>query len=286
MIRTIASWFRKERPFFFMMSAVLWQILFFIVPLLLVLSLSFCNDDFSSVTLQYFHEVAYLPQLFIILRSIGLATATSLITLLIAYPVAYFITFRVKKYKFLFLFLLMLPFLINLLVQVYSWFFILEIGGFLNTILLFLGILKEPIHFLDSYGVIYVVMVHIYLPFMIMPLYSILEKLDHRLIEASYDLGASPTRTFMHVIFPLTLPGIQAGFFMVFVTAFGEYIIPTLIGGNKKFFVGTLIAEYFFIGKDWHAGAAFICMSILLLFLFSLLYYFILRKLAMRSCKG
>jgi len=284
MIRTIASWFRKERSFFFMISAVSWQVLFFIVPLLLVLSLSLFTDNFNGITLRYFREVWYLPQFFIILRSIGLATATGLITLLIAYPVAYFITFRIRRYKFIFLFLLMLPFLINLLVQVYSWFFVLEIGGFLNTVLLFFGILKEPIHFLDNYGVIYVVMVHIYLPFMIMPLYSILEKLDYRLIEASYDLGASPIRTFTHVIFPLTMSGVRTGFFMVFVTSFGEYIIPTLIGGNKRFFVGTLIAEYFFIGKDWHAGAAFICISIMLLLLFSLLYYFILRKLTVRSC--
>ena len=284
MIRTIASWFRKERSFFFIISAVLWQILFFIVPLLLVLSLSFFTDNFNSITLQYFREIWYLPQLLIILRSIGLATATALMTLCVAYPVAYFIVFHIRRYKFLFLFLLMLPFLINLLVQVYSWFFVLEIGGFLNTVLLFFRILKEPIHFLDNYGVIYVVMVHIYLPFMVMPLYSILEKLDPRLIEASYDLGASSTRTFTHVIFPLTVSGVRTGFFMVFVTAFGEYIIPTLIGGNKQFFVGTLIAEYFFIGKDWHAGAAFICMSTLLLFFFSLLYYFILRKLTVHSC--
>jgi ABC-type spermidine/putrescine transport system permease subunit I len=126
-------------------------------------------------------------------------------------------------------------------------------------------------------------MVHIYLPFMVMPMYSILEKLDYRLIEASYDLGASFTRTFTHVIFPLTKSGIRSGFFMVFVTSFGEYIVPTFIGGNRKFFVGSLITEYFFIGKDWHSGAAFICVSILFLFVVALLYNKILNKLIICS---
>jgi len=279
----IISWFCKERSFFFMLPSVVWQVVFFIVPLVLVLSLSFIREGFGSLTLQYLLEVWHPAQFFVIFRSILLATTTAVFCLLIAYPVAYFIALKVKRYKFFFLFLLMLPFLINLLVQVYSWFFILEKGGFLNTVLVFLGVLKEPVHFLDSYWVIYVVMVHIYLPFMVMPLYSILEKLDYRLIEASYDLGASFSRTFTHVIFPLTHSGVQAGFFIVFVTSFGEFIIPTLISGNKKYFVGTLIPEYFFIGKNWHAGAAFICVSIAFLFLFSLLYYFILNKITVKS---
>jgi spermidine/putrescine transport system permease protein len=118
---------------------------------------------------------------------------------------------------------------------------------------------------------------------MIMPLYSILEKFDYRLIEASYDLGASFTRTFTHVIYPLTKSGVQSGFFIVFVTSFGEYIIPTFIGGGKHFFVGTLITEYFFIGKDWHTGAIFICMSIAFLSAFAFMYYTILNVLTVRS---
>ena len=245
MIGSVKSWFKKERPFFFIMPAVMWQILFFAIPLVLVLGLAFFHKGFVGVTTEYLTNVWHAAQFYVIFRSIILATVTSCVTLLIAYPVAYFIAIRVQRYKFLFLFLLTLPFLINLLIQVYSWFFILEKGGFLNTFFVFLGILKQPVHLLDHYAVIYLVMIHIYLPFMIMPLYSILEKLDYRLIEASYDLGASFKKTFIDVIFPLTKSGVQAGFFVVFVTSFGEYIIPTLIGGNKKFFVGTLIAEYF-----------------------------------------
>ena len=284
MMNTIWSRIRKERGFFFMIPAVLWQLLFFIVPLIIVLGLGFFTDNFNQLTLEYFREIFHEAQIFIILQSLTVATVTSLITLCIAYPVAYFIAFRTHKYRFLFLFLLMLPFLINLLVQVYSWFFVLGKGGMLNIVLVSLGILKEQIHFLDQPASIYLVMVHIYLPFMIMPIYSILEKLDYRLIEASHDLGASSVRTFTHVIFPLTAPGIQAGFFMVFVASFGEYVIPTLIGGCKRFFVGSLIAEYFFNGNNGQAGAAFICMSILFLLVFSSLCYMILRKLIIRSC--
>ncbi len=284
MIRKTWLQFRKERGFFFMTPAIIWQLLFFIVPLILVLGLAFFKNNFSTFTMEYFREIFHEAQIFIIFQSLILATCTSLITLCIAYPVAYFIAFRTHKYRYLFLFLLMLPFLINLLVQVYSWFFILGKGGFLNILLVSTGIIKEHIHFLDQQGSIYLVMIHVYLPFMIMPIYTILEKLDYRLIEASHDLGASAVRTFTHVIFPLTAPGIQAGFFMVFVASFGEYVIPTLIGGCTRFFVGSLIAEYFFVGDNAEAGAAFICMSILFLLVFSFLCYWLLRKLIIRSC--
>ncbi len=283
MMRNVKSWLNQELAFFYIAPVIMWQLLFFIIPLFLVLGFGIYSQETGSFTLEFLKDVLHPAQCNIILNSIILATTTACITLCIAYPVAYFIALRIKKYKVFFLFLLMLPFLINLLVQVYSWFFILEKSGIVSELLQLVGILSEPVNFLDNPGVVFVVMVHIYLPFMIMPIYSILEKFDYRLIEASYDLGSSFSRTFTHVIFPLTKPGVQIGFFIVFVTSFGEYIIPSLVGGNKKFYVGTLIAEYFFVGKNWSAGAAFIILSIIALFLFSLLYNFILQKLTIGS---
>jgi len=153
----------------------------------------------------------------------------------------------------------------------------------INQILSFFGLIAKPINFLNSYFAIYVVMFHVYLPFMIMPIYSALEKIDVRLIEASYDLGANFRKTWWHIILPLSMPGVRAGFFLVYVLSFGEYVIPSLLGGMKVFFMGTLLSEYFFIGKDWHHGAAFICMSCIILFITALIYHWLFNKITMQS---
>ncbi len=155
--------------------------------------------------------------------------------------------------------------------------------GVINHLLTFLGLVDKPINFLNSYFAIYLVMFHVYLPFMIMPIYSVLEKIDMKLIEASYDLGANFRKTFWHIILPLSMPGVKAGFFLVYVVSFGEYVIPSLLGGMKHFFVGTLISEYFFIGNDWHLGAAFICLSCGMLFLSAIIYNWLFNRITIQS---
>lgn len=278
---------KSETYFFLVTPASIWFFAFLIIPILFVIVLSFSVGEGSqlvhSFSLQNFKDICNFAHLAIIARSILLASFTAGASLILAYPVAYFLALRVKKFKFLFLFLLSIPFLINLLVQVYAWFFILEKNGLFNHLLSFFGLVKKPISFLNSYIAIYLVMLHVYLPFMIMPIYSTLEKIDVRLIEASYDLGASFYKTFRHIILPLSMPGVKAGFFLVYVVSFGEYAIPSLLGGMKLFFVGTALAEYFFIGNDWHHGAAFICMSCGILFLTAILYNFIFSKITMES---
>lgn len=278
----------KSQAYFFLITpACLWQIAFLVLPLLfvIILSLSVGNESrlVCSATLANFKEILQITQLTIVLRSIMLATVTAFASLVIAYPVAYFLALHVKRFKFFFLFLLTVPFLINVLVQVYAWFFILEKNGVINHLLMFLGLVKKPVNFLNSYFAIYLVMFHVYLPFMIMPIYSALEKIDIRLIEASFDLGADFKKTLWHIILPLSMPGVRAGFFLVYVVSFGEYVIPSLLGGMKLFFVGTLISEYFFIGKDWHLGAAFICLSCTMLFLSAVLYNWLFTRIAVES---
>lgn len=278
---------KSETYFFLVTPALVWQTAFLILPIVfvLILSLSAGNDVHlvTSFTMDNFKEILQFSHMRIVLRSIMLASITALASLVIAYPVAYFLALHVKRFKFLFLFLLSIPFLINVLVQVYAWFFILEKNGVINHLLIFLGLIKKPINFLNSYFAIYVVMFHVYLPFMIMPIYSALEKIDVKLIEASYDLGANFRKTFWHIILPLSMPGVRAGFFLVYVVSFGEYVIPSLLGGMKVFFVGTLISEYFFIGKDWHLGAAFICLSCGMLFLSASMYNWLFQKITMQS---
>lgn len=278
---------RSQGAFFLVTPALLWQTTFLIIPILfvVVLSLSVGNQTHlvHAFTLANFYEVLQTSHLTIIMRSISLASITAFASLIIAYPVAYFLALHIKKYKFFFLFLLTVPFLINVLVQVYAWFFILEKNGVINHFLLFLGLVKKPVNFLNSYFAIYLVMFHVYLPFMIMPIYSALEKIDIKLIEASCDLGATFRKTFWHIILPLSMPGVRAGFFLVYVVSFGEYVIPSLLGGMKLFFVGTLISEYFFIGKDWHVGAAFICVSCSMLLISAIMYNCLFTSITRRS---
>ena len=287
MINEIKKIIKEESPFFLMIPAFLWQLIFFAIPLGFVLALSFYVGDgqdlFQSTSLSNFYEILRLSQLYIILRSMLLATVTSFVCLFLAYPVAYFVALYVNRFRFLFLFLLSVPFLINLLVQVYSWFFILERYGVINQLLISMRVISKPIDFLNSYIAIYCVMIHVYLPFMIMPIYSILEKVDKKLLEASADLGAPFRVTFWNIILPISMPGVRAGFFLVYVTSFGEYIIPSLLGGMKKFFVGTLISEYFFIGKDWHVGAAFTCVSCIALLFSALFFHWLFNKVVLRS---
>ncbi len=255
--------FAQEKYFFFLTPALVWQIVFFFLPLLFVIQLAFCHQFFYGLTFEYVSQVLHWTHLVVILRSLTLASITAIACLLFGYPMACFLALYVsKRYKSIFLFLITLPFLTNVLVQIYAWYFILEKDGVLNK---FLSLFSSNLgSWINGVLAMYVVVFHIYLPFMVMPLYAILEKVDIRLIESSLDLGASYAQTFFRVVLPLSKQGIKTGFFLVYVMTFGEYVVPSLIGGQKHFFVGTLISEYFFIGRDWHVGAAFTCMSSLI----------------------
>lgn len=273
--------FKREKYFFLMTPALVWQFFFFFVSLLLVFQLAFFKNFFQHFTLEYITQVLHVTHFAVIFRSMTLALTTTLLCLFFGYPVAYFLAlYADRKYKTILLFMITLPFLTNLLVHIYAWYFILEKNGFLNKILsLFVS---DVGNWLNGSFAMYIVMFHIYLPFMIMPIYSILEKINIRLIEASLDLGASYRKTFFRVILPLSVQGIKTGFFLVYVTTFGEYVVPSLLGGQKHFYVGTLISEYFFIGRDWHVGAAFTCLTTVTFLLSMFLFNYLLQKVINR----
>lgn len=252
------------RSFFWAIPALVWQILLLYIPLVFVLMHSFV-DKGSRFTLAHYIELFDATHFIIIARSLGLATVTALICLVVAYPVAYFLAFHVSRLKNVLLFFLIIPFWTSLLVQLYAWFTILDKHGFLNFILQKLGILSEPYHLLNTPFAIYLVSIYCYIPFMIMPIYSILEKLDIRLREASLDLGATRWETFMRVTVPLSMPGIKTGFFLVFIPAFGEFVIPMLLGGGKQLYVGSLITHYFLVSRSSGMGAAFTWLSSMIL---------------------
>ena len=284
---TFKKLFSTEKYYFLLLPALSWQVLFFLVPICFVGVLA-CFEHtpeklFAYPTLENFRQVLTSSHFIIIFRSLWLAMSTALLALFLAYPIAYFLAFKVDTFRFFLLFLMAIPFLVNILVQVYAWFFVLDKQGLFSQALLFLGLISKPTNFLNTLFGIQIVMLHIYLPFLVMPIFTALEKIDYRLIEASLDLGASFRSTLTNILVPLSMPGIKAGFFLVFVTSFGEYIIPALLGGNKVFFVGTLISEYFFIGKDWGKGAAFMCISCLVLVCAVLIWNMIFDLVTVRS---
>jgi spermidine/putrescine transport system permease protein len=184
------------------------------------------------------------------------------------------------------LFFLTLPFWVNFLVQVYAWYFLLEYKGLINNFLLKLGIINEPLILASSLFAVFLVMVYCYLPFMIMPLYSMLEKIDPRLLEASSDLGATSWQTFYRITLPLSSPGIKTGFLLVLIPAFGEFVIPSLLGGSKYMLVGTLISYFFLVARNNAYGSAFTCLSGLALVGTLVFFYAISRLWFLRNRMG
>lgn len=278
--------FGRELPFFLYVPALIWQVLFFYIPIVFVFFMSFKHNDaslFSSFTLENYEHFFASGFFKILIRSFSLAFATALISLLLGYPVAYYIARRAGRYKNLMLFFLILPFWTNMLVQVYAWFAVLEHQGFLNILLMKCGFIAQPITLLYNRCAVYMVMVYYYLPFMILPIYAVLEKLDPTLVEASRDLGATQAQTFTRVIFPLSLSGVMTGFFLVFVPAFGEFVIPGLMGGNKYMYVGSLISYYYLVARNESLGAAFTVASCLLLGIVSFLLYLLFSRFVLRE---
>lgn len=244
--------------------AVLWQLFFLYIPLLLVLYASVRSlSEFNVIDLSNYYTIIFNSAYFwIIGRSALIAFCVTLLSLLCAYPVAYFLALKVhKKWKNVLLFLLTVPFWTNFLIQIYSWVFILDYNGLINMILLNIGLIDEPLHMINNMYALLLVMLYYYLPFMIMPLYSILEKIQYELLEASMDLGATHWQTLRRITIPLSLSGIKTGVFLVFVPAFGEFAIPAIIGGSKQMFVGSLVTHYFLNTRDNQLGSAFTIVS-------------------------
>lgn len=270
----------KQIPFLIGVPAFIWQILFFYVPLICIIVMSFIsisNSGFIFTTLFYQSVFKYI-YFYSIFKSIILALLTGIFCFFIGYPLAYFIAFS-ERFKTVFLFLLILPFWTNFLLHIYAWFFVLERGGILNTLLLQAGFIKEPVTFLYSPIVILIVMVYCYLPFMVLPIYSILERFDRKLLEASADLGAHNFITLTRIMLPLTASGIMSGFFLVAVPAFGEFVIPGLLGGDKYVFAGTIISQYILGSKTMELGAAFTVIACLVLLLCVYVIYKIIARI-------
>ena len=190
---------------------------------------------------------------------------STLITLAIGYPVAYGMARASSALRPVLLMLVILPFWTSFLIRVYAWIGILKPEGLLNTFLMWIGVIDEPLIILNTHAAIFIGIVYSYLPFMVLPLYSSLEKMDYSLIEAAKDLGCSETGAFWKVTFPLSLPGVVAGCLLVFIPAVGEFVIPDLLGGSRTLMIGKTLWNEFFANRDWPVSSAVAIVLLLLL---------------------
>ena len=262
----------------------LWLLLFTLLPTLMVLAVSMLSRDEAGFiafipTLENYRRLLDPIYLKVFTDSLLMAALATLLCLLIAYPFAWRLSRVDRRWRPVLLTLVIIPFWTNSLVRVYAIRSLLAAKGALNSLLLALGLIDEPVRLLYSGRAVSIGLVYVLLPFMILPLYSSFEKLDPRLIEAAADLGASPLARFRHVIVPLTLPGIAAGCLLVFLPALGLFYVTDVLGGARNLMIGALLKDQFLDARDWPFGAAASLVVIGLLFLFLALYRLAQRRL-------
>lgn len=205
----------------------------------------------------------------IFVQSLEVACVTVVLSLIACYPVAFWVSRLSPRWRTFFLFLITLPFFASLIVRLYAWIMILTPSGALNQILLHLGVISQPLEIIFTNYAVVTGMIYVMIPFMFLPLYASVEKLDRSLIEASSDLGATKAQTFFRVIVPLTLPGIVGGSIIVFIPSLGNFIVPDVLGGARVLMIGNLVEQQFLYARNWAFGAALsmIIMTVVLIFL-------------------
>ncbi|WP_176720454.1 ABC transporter permease [Desulfuribacillus stibiiarsenatis] len=255
-----------------------WLIIFFMLPFVFMLIISFYQrgiygqliPGFSLDNYWRFFDSLYLG---ILLDTLVVAFVTTISVLLIAYPLAYYISRLPRANQAIWLVIVMIPFWINFLIRSYAWVIILRSQGLVNTILLKLGIIDVPLSLLYNWPAVMLGMVYTLLPFMVLPLYVSLEKLDRRKLEAAYDLGARPWQAFWHITLPLTKPGIALGSIIVFVSSIGMFVVPDVMGGAKSMLLGNVIQNQFLSARDWPFGSAISVWLMILSAILIALYY-------------
>ena len=260
-----------------------WLVLCLLLPFFIILKISFAESTFgippyspliaikeSVVNLSLHlegYKLIFTDSLFITayMNSLKMAAVTTIICILLGYPMAYYIARSSERMRNLLLLMVILPFWTSLLLRVYAWIGILRNEGLLNNFLLWLGVIDSPIEIYRTDVAVYIGLVYTYLPFFILPLYTNLLKLDQRLLDAAYDLGARPWRAFLSVTLPLSMPGVIAGAMLVFIPTVGEYVIPELLGGTNTYMIGRVMWDQYFTDANWPVAAAVAVIMILLL---------------------
>lgn len=280
----------------------LWAALFFLLPLAFVVKISFAEArmsvppysdlftrgdgavaGFNTTLANYrllFNDALYVKAY---LGSLEIALVATAFTLLLGYPMAYAIARAPAARRTLLLVLVMLPFWTSFLVRIYAWMGLLRPTGIINTALQTLGLIDEPLAMLNTPGAVYLGIIYAYLPFMVLPLYARLEKLDPALLEAAADLGARPWRAFREVTLPLSLPGVLAGCLLVFIPVTGEFVIPDLLGGPDTLMIGKVLWNEFFSNRDWPMSAAVTVVLLIVLVAPIMLFQALQSRMEIRS---
>ena len=276
------------RRFSLIAAPYLWLLIFFLIPFVIVFKISLSDlalaippytptlpwpmtweglkeffdaldfENFTFLTTDDLYWKAYLS-------SVKIAVISTFITLLVGYPIAYGMARAPDEWRPTLMMLVILPFWTSFLIRVYAWMGILSQEGLLNQFLLWTGLISEPLHILNTSTAVYIGIVYTYLPFMILPIYAALEKLDGSLLEAAEDLGSSRLSAFWLVTFPLSRAGMVAGCFLVFIPALGEFVIPSLLGGSETLMIGKVLYEEFFNNRDWPVASAVAVVLLLIL---------------------
>ena len=266
----------------------LWLLVFFLAPFLIVLKISLSTpavsippyapvfeladgpagwwakakqltfDNYAFLTSDSLYWRSYLS-------SVRIAFVSTLLALMLAYPMAYGMARAPKRWRATLVMLVILPFWTSFLIRVYAWIGILKKEGLLNQLLLSTGLIDDPLTILNTNAAVYIGIVYSYLPFMVLPLYAALERMDDTLIEAATDLGASPLKAFWTITVPLSIPGIVAGSMLVFIPAVGEFVIPDLLGGSDTLMIGKTLWNEFFRNRDWALSGAVAVLLLLIL---------------------
>ncbi|MFR9296792.1 MAG: ABC transporter permease [Aedoeadaptatus pacaensis] len=264
---------------------IVWAILFIVLPLVLVLFMSFNGvssmsmGDYRFSTEQFarFFQPLYLR---ILWRSVALATLSTAACLLVGYPAAYAISRTKPKTSSMLILLFVIPMWMNFLLRTYAWITLLGRNGVLNKVFHLIGL--GPFDMMYNQGAILMGMIYNFLPFMVLPIYTILQKTDRSYLEAAQDLGASPATAFLKVTLPLSLPGIYSGILMCFIPALSTFVISSLLGGNKYYLVGNIIEQQFRLTGNWPFGSAIAVVLIAIL----LIMLFVFRQIGDKESKG
>jgi putrescine transport system permease protein len=279
-LRTEAPW--RDRRFVIMIP-YLWLLFFFLVPFLLIFKISFSVSTLSippyepilkwlegivQINLNFGNYLRVVEDPFYatgFLTSFVIAFISTFCCLILGYMVAYGVSRSPRQWRSILLLMVVLPFLTSFLVRIYAWIGILSKDGFLNQFLLFLGVIDHPYQFLYNDISVTIGIVYCYLPFMILPIYAVLDKLDFTLLEAAYDLGTRPWKAFWKITLPLSMPGIVSGCILVFIPALGEFVIPEILGAPDNLMMGRIIWIEFFNNRDWPV-ASMVAVVMLILF--------------------
>ncbi len=267
---------------FLALPTVVWLCIFFIIPMLIVVAVSFASrTPYGQVVFNWtlgnygrFAETLYIS---IFAQTLVVALVTTVVTILMGYPLAWSLVQLPKRWQQPALVVVMAPFWINFLIRSYAWVIILRSQGVVNTILLKMGLITTPLQLLYNEGAVMLGMIYTLLPFMVLPLYVSIEQLDKRLLEAAADLGAAPLTAFRKITLPLTMPGIAAGTILVFISSLGMFVVPDVMGGAKSALIGNLIQNQFLSARDWPFGSALSIVLAVLSMVLIILYYKVLN---------